>query len=196
MEKYTNYLNEYKDKRNQLKERFAYDLHLYNRCKELAKAGGEIDRLIKAFDGKVYNKRFDDQLKAIADRQNEALQPYQLAGCTYISAKRQKRYSDGKWVLEINIRILTGRAGYTDYVDYWLTVELTDYERGRITAPTYQVEPVNQRNMDDLAQALAQVDPATDALASLLQAIEAFEDATNYSLRHHIRLPLIIGVQQ
>lgn len=195
MEKYTNYLNEYKDKRNQLKERFNYDLGLYAKCEELAKAGGEIDRLIKAFDGKVYNKRFDDQLKAIADRQNEALQPYQLAGRTFIAAKRQKRYSDGKWVLEIEIRILTGRAGYTDYVDYWLTVELTDYERGRIVAPTYQVEPVNQRNMDDLAQALAQVDPATDALANLLQAIEAFEDATNYNVRRHIRLPLIIGVQ-
>lgn len=195
MEKYTNYLNEYKDKRNQLKERFAYDLHLYNRCKELAKAGGEIDRLIKAFDGKVYNKRLDDQLKAIADRQNEALQPHQLEGRTFIAAKRQKRYGDGKWVLEINIRILTGRAGYTDYVDYWLTVELTDYERGRIIAPTYQAEPVNQRNIDDVAEALAQVDPAADVLANLLRAIEDFEKATNYNVRRHVRLPLIIGVQ-
>lgn len=195
MEKYANYLNEYKDKRDQLKERFNHDLGLYAKCEELAKAGGEIDRLIKAFDGKVYNKRLDDQLKAIADRQNEALQPHQLAGRTFIAAKRQKRHSDGKWVLEINIRILTGRAGYTDYVDYWLTVELTDYERGRIIAPTYQVEPVNQRNMDELAQALDQVDPATDALANLLRAIEDFEKATNYNVRRHIRLPLIIGVQ-
>lgn len=194
MERYANYLNEYKDKRDQLKKRFAYDLSLYTKCERLAEAGGAIDRIVKAFDGKVYNKRFDDQLKAIADRRNEALQPHQLAGRTFIAAKRQKRYSDGKWVLEIEIRILTGRAGYTDYVSYWLTVELTDYERGRIMADTYQVEPVNQRNRDDLTQALAQVDPAADVLANLLRAIEAFENATNYNVRRHIRLPYIIGV--
>jgi hypothetical protein len=196
MEKYANYLNEYKDKRDQLKARFNYDLSLYAKCEELAKAGGEIDRLIRAFNGKVYNKRFDDQLKAIADRQNEALRPYQLSGRVSITAKRKKRYYDGRPILEIEIRVFTGRANYTDYVSYWLTVELTDYERGRIISPTYNVEPVNQRNMDDLAQALAQVDPAADALANLLQAIENFTKATNYNVRRHIRLPLIIGVQQ
>lgn len=185
MEKYAYLLNEYKDKRDQIKADAQTRISLYSQNDDIA---DWLKKTVQAYNGKVFNKRLTDQFKAIQDQVNANLEAARAQNRVYIKATREKRYSDSKWVLQIEIQNRPQVYNYTDYESTWIEIELTDYTNGRVLAESWYYLPSNQSNKQLYIEALNQVDTAVEPYSKLLQAVEAFE-AIPLHLRKRMRIP-------
>lgn len=185
MEKYAYLLNEYKDKRDQIKADAQTRISLYSQNDDIA---DWLKKTVQAYNGKVFNKKLTDQFKAIQDQVNANLEAARAQNRVYIEATREKRYSDSKWVLQIEIQNRPQAYNYTDYESTWIEIELTDYTNGRVLAESWYYLPANQSNKQLYIDALNQVDTAVEPYSKLLQAVEAFE-AIPLHLRKRMRIP-------
>lgn len=185
MEKYDYLLNEYKDKRDRIKADAQTRIGLYSQNDDIA---DWLKKTVQAYNGKVFNKRLTDQFKAIQDKVNANLEAARAQNRVYIKATREKRYSDSKWVLQIEIQNRPQAQNYIDYESTFIEIELTDYTNGRVLAESWYYPPVNQSNKQLYIDALNQVDTAVEPYSKLLQAIEAFE-AIPLHLRKRMRIP-------
>lgn len=185
MEKYAYLLNEYKDKRDQIKADAQTRISLYSQNDDIA---DWLKKTVQAYNGKVFNKRLTDQFKAIQDQVNANLEAARAQNRVYIKATREKRYSDSKWVLQIEIQNRPQAYNRTDYESTWIEIEITDYTNGRVLAESWYYLPANQSNKQLYIEALNQVDTAVEPYSKLLQAVEAFE-AIPLHLRKRMRIP-------
>jgi hypothetical protein len=188
MEKYDYLLNEYKDKRNQIKEDAKTRIALYSQNDDIA---DWLKKTVQAYNGKVFNKKLTDQFADIQNKVNANLEAARAANRVCIRTTREKRYRDQKWVLQIEIQNRPQACNYTDYESTWIEIELTDYTNGRVLAESWYYLPANTSNKQLYIDALSQVDAAVEPYSQLLKAVEAFEDIPLH-LRKRMRIPYTV----
>lgn len=192
MEKYNFYLNQYKDQKDQIKKDMAERIRLMKDSEKLAQ---RVQKVVADFNGKVYNKRLDDALFKLEEEKNASIAAAGGANRVGIYAKRAQRSSDRQWVLEIRIDNRPQAYRYDNKVQYFITVDLTDYTNGRIKAETFRPEDNNASSLEDYQAAHDQADTAEQVLADTLKAIQAF-NALPFYLRSQIQLPYIYSHKQ
>ena len=176
------YLNQYNQQKDAIKTDLAKRLEL---TRENEKIALQIKDVIKRFDGKVYNKRFDDQLNTIAAEYNR-----DHATQIYINVKRDQEYDTKQYIIQIEIQHFLQRYNYNDYVHHTIRASLTDYTNGRIKAETTREPSWNEANKNELQKAFDQIDTTSEKLCQMLEAVEVF-NAIPLHLRNKIQLPYI-----
>ena len=180
------YLIQYNQQKDAIKTDLAKRLEL---TRENEKIALQIKDVIKRFDGKVYNKRFDDQLNAIAAEYNR-----NHTTQIYIAVKRDQEYDTKQYIIQIELRHSLQRYNCNDYVHHTTIVSLTDYTNGRIKAETTREPSWNEANKDELQKAFDQIDTTSEKLRQMLEAVEAF-NAIPHHLRAKMQLPYICSHQ-
>lgn len=131
--------------------------------------------LLEKFDGKVYNKRFENVL-------NEALKevsPLMFANCTMQAPKLYSNFQKN-WVVQVTINIYNNRGDYTDKETFYTNIVLN---AGRIDAKSSKIEKFSivwaenfDKETDERKAILKNYDYYLTAAEEVAKAIENYKN--------------------